>query len=82
MRGLFDVESSFEQLEKKHKPRVPLSPALSQGKPAYGWKGNDSSIYKAHKMLLESRTADSPTLTTMQLISKGARFIPYVKHYK
>ena len=32
MRGMFDVESTIEQLEKKHKPRVPLSPASSQGK--------------------------------------------------
>ena len=82
MRGMFDVESTIEQLEKKHKPRVPLSPAFSQGKPAYGWKGNDSSIYKAHKTLLESRAADVPTLTTMQLTRGGARFIPYAKHYK
>ena len=74
--------SSSSRRSSKHKPRVPLSPAFSQGKPAYGWKGNDSSIYKAHKTLLESRAADVPTLTTMQLTRGGARFIPYAKHYK
>ena len=84
--GMFDEECTLESPEKKHKARVPLSPTSAQSRvtygPAYGWKGNQSSIYKAHKTLLESRMADSPTLTTMQLTRGGVRFIRYVKHYK
>ena len=86
MKGMFDEECTLESPEKKHKACVPLSPTSAQSRvtygPAYGWKGNQSSIYKAHKTLLESRMADSPTLTTMQLTRGGVRFIRYVKHYK